>query len=160
MAELRALASRIGLQEPRTLLQSGNLVFRSSARSPARLERLLEVEAEKRLALETDFFVRSAKEWETVVAHNPFRREAERDPSHLAVLFLKTEPPPGSVEALRAAITGRESIRADGRQLYAVFPDGFARTRLTTALVDRKLGTRSTGRNWNTVSKLRALADA
>jgi uncharacterized protein (DUF1697 family) len=160
MADLRGLLSALGFQEARSLLQSGNLVFRSQPRSCARLERLLEAEAEKRMALQTDFFVRTAEEWQAVVAGNPFRREAERDPSHLAVLFLKGEPLAAAVEALRAAITGREVVHVEGRQVYAVYPDGFGRSRLTTALVERKLGCRSTGRNWNTVLRARALVDA
>jgi hypothetical protein len=31
------------------------------------------------------------------------------------------------------------------------------RSRLTTALIEKTLGTRGTGRNWNTVLKLQAL---
>ena len=158
MADLRGLLSALGFHEVRSLLQSGNLLFRSRPRSSARLERLLEVEAEKRFALQTDFFVRTAEEWQAVVAGNPFRREAERDPGHLAVLFLKGEPLAAAVEALRAAITGSEVIHVEGRQVYAVYPDGFGRSRLTTALVERKLGYRSTGRSWNTVLRVRALA--
>ena len=160
MADLRALLSRLGLAEPRSVLQSGNLVFRARARSSPQLERLLERETEKRLGLETDYFVRSAEEWKALVAQNPFRDAARRDPSHLAVQFLKDTVEAASVAALEAAIKGREVVRVQGRHLYAVYPDGFARTRLTNALIERKLGTRATGRNWNTVLKLAAtLAD-
>jgi uncharacterized protein (DUF1697 family) len=157
MADLRALLSQIGLADPRSLLQSGNLVFRAAARPGPQLERLLEHEAEKRLGLETEFFVRSAEEWKVLVAQNPFREAARLDPSHLAVQFLKDAPAATSVAALRAAITGRELVRAKGKQLYAVYPDGFARIRLTNALIERTLGTRATGRNWNTVLKLAAV---
>jgi len=125
---------------------------------PPTLERLLEAEAEKRLALKTDFFVRTAKEWEGVVAHNPFRKEAMRDPGHLVVMFLKDAPSVTGVKALQKAITGREVVRAAGKHLYIVYPDGIGRSRLTNALIDKQLGTRGTGRNWNTVLKLAALA--
>ncbi len=43
--------------------------------------------------------------------------------------------------------------------LYIVYPDGIGRSRLTGTLIETKLGTRGTGRNWNTVVKLEALAD-
>src|SRR5262252_7340844 len=59
-----------------------------------------------------------------------------------------------ALEALRAAIKGREVIRAAGRHLYIVYPDGIGRSRLTNAVIEGKLGTRGTGRNWNTVLKL------
>jgi len=158
MADLRDLLTRLGLLEPRSLLQSGNLVFRSGPGARAELERLLETEAEKRLRLRTDFFVRTATEWKAVVARNPFRREAERDPSHLLVMFLKNLPDAGSVKAVQAAITGAEAVRAEGRQLYIVYPEGIGRSRLTGTLIEKKLGGRGTARNWNTVLKLAALA--
>ena len=60
MADLRAMMAELGLGEARTLLQSGNVVFRSSRRKGAALERALEVGASDRLGLRTDFFVRTA----------------------------------------------------------------------------------------------------
>ena len=157
MADLRALLTQLGLADARSLLQSGNLVFRSEARTGPQLERLLEAEAEKRLALQTDFFVRSAEQWKAVVAHNPFREEAERDPGHLIVLSLKDAPGLKDVKALQAAITGPEVVRAEGRHAYIVYPSGVGRSRLTNALIEKTLGTRATGRNWNTVLKIAAL---
>ncbi len=159
MTDLRDFFTQLGFVGARSLLQSGNVVFRSHERTGAELERVLEVEAKKRLAFGTDFFVRSAEEWKAVVAGNPFREQARRDPGHLVVLFLKNAPNVKTVDELRAAITGSEVVRAAGRQAYIVYPDGIGRSRLTNALIERKLGTRCTGRNWNTVLKLGALAE-
>jgi uncharacterized protein (DUF1697 family) len=158
MADLRELLNALGFADPRSLLQSGNLVFRSDARKSADLERLLDAETEKRLGLKTEFFVRTAKEWKAVVESNPFPDEAESDPGHLVVMFLKEAPGTEDVEALQAAITGREIVRAVGRQAYITYPDGIGDSRLTNAVIEKKLGTRGTGRNWNTVMKLAALA--
>jgi uncharacterized protein (DUF1697 family) len=157
MEDLRALLAQLGLADARALLQSGNLVFSATARPAVQLERLLEAETKKRLGLETDFFVRTAKEWRALVDANPFRAEARRDPAHMLVLFLRDATSATKVAALRAAITGRERVQAPGRELYAVYPDGVGRSRLTSALVEKALGTRATGRNWNTVLKLAAL---
>jgi uncharacterized protein (DUF1697 family) len=160
MADLRDLLTRMGLADVRSLLQSGNLVFGANGRTATQLERLQEAEAEKRLGLQTDFFVRTAKEWKNVVAHNPFPKEAASDPGHLVMMFLKDTPSVTGVKALQAAITGREVVRAAGKHLYIVYPDGIGRSRLTNAVIDKQLGTRGTGRNWNTVLKLAAVATA
>lgn len=157
MADLRDLLTQLGFADPRSLLQSGNLVFRSSRRTSAQLERLLEAQAQKCLSLEADFFVRTADEWKKVVARNPFAAEAKRDPARLIVMFLKRAPELTKVEALQAAIAGPEIVRADGTELYIVYPDGMGRSRLTSSLIEKKLGTRGTGRNWNTILKLRDL---
>jgi uncharacterized protein (DUF1697 family) len=160
MADLRDLLTQLGFADPRTLLQSGNAVFRSDKLTGADLERLLEVETEKRLGLKTDFFVRTPEEWKEVVANNPFPGEAKSDPSHLVVMFLNKAPAAKDVEALQAAIKGREVVRAAGRQAYIVYPDGIGESKLTLTVIEKKLGSRGTGRNWNTVLKLGALAGA
>jgi uncharacterized protein (DUF1697 family) len=154
MADLRNLLADLRFDDGRSLLQSGNLVFRSSKRKPAQLERMLETEAAKRLGVETDFFVRTGDEWTEIIAANPFPKEAERDPARLVVMLLKAAPDPRDVRALQAAITGREVVRASGRQAYIVYPDGQGTSRLTNTLIEKKLGTRGTARNWNTVTKL------
>jgi uncharacterized protein (DUF1697 family) len=145
--------------EVRTLLQSGNIIFRSEAQNANGLERLLESEAKAQLGLDTDFFVRSARDWKTLVDANPFPNEAKSDPSHLVVMFLKDAPQAKSLEALRASIRGPEIVDLVGRQAYIVYPAGIGRSRLTNALVESKLGVRGTGRNWNTVKKIASLAE-
>lgn len=160
MADLRAFVAGLGFEDAQTLLQTGNLVFRGGARSGAALERLLETEAKKRLDLQTDFLVRTAQEWTLVVARNPFREQAKRDPGHLVVQFLKDAPRASDTKALQDAIQGPELVRAEGKHLYVVYPAGIGRSRLTNKLIEGKLGTRGTGRNWNTVLKLAALAEA
>ncbi len=160
MADLRALADKLGLADARTLLQSGNLVFSAGGQTASKLEDLLAGAARKRLSLDTDFFVRSSKEWREIVDGNPFADEAKRDPGHLVLLCLKDAPGKDVVAALQAAITGRETVRVQGRHAYATYPDGIGVSKLTTALIERKLQTRVTGRNWNTVCKIGALAGA
>jgi uncharacterized protein (DUF1697 family) len=157
MSELREFAAQLGLDDPRTLLQSGNLVFRTAARSTTDLERVLEVEAAARLGLQADVMVRSAADWQAIVEGNPFLRQAQDDPGRLLVMIFKKAPKAADVKALRAAITGREVVEARGAHAYLVYPDGVGRSRLTTALIETTLNTRGTGRNWNTVVKLAAL---
>lgn len=157
MADLCDLGTQLGFADARSVLLSGNLVFRCDTRKGPQLEGLLEREARQRLDLETDVMVRTAEEWKAVVARNPFRTEAQHDPAHLVVMFFKKAPDARNLGALRAAITGPELIRANGREAYIVYPNGIGRSRLTNALIEKTLGTRGTGRNWNTVLKLNGL---
>ena len=157
MTDLRNFLSQIGLEDVRSLLQSGNLVFTSKVRTATELERFLETEAAERLSLEVDFFVRTPDEWKSIIRQNPFREEAERDPGHLIVLFLKAAPGVDDLVALQTAIRGPEVVRAKGKQAYIFFPEGQGRSKLTTAILEKHLG-RGTGRNWNTVLKLGIIA--
>ncbi len=157
MKDLVALAVTLGLKEARTLLQSGNLVFRGSGAATEKMEEQFEKRALKDLGLKTTFMIRTAEEWLSVVKANPFKSEAKSDPGHLVLLTLKDAPTKSAVTALRSAIKGPELIELRGRHLYATYPDGIGRSKLTSALIDGKLGTIATGRNWNTVLKLAAL---
>ncbi|MEW5849654.1 MAG: DUF1697 domain-containing protein [Myxococcota bacterium] len=158
MADLKEMLTDLGFADVRSLLQSGNLLFRTRATTASDvLERSLEKETEKRLGKAPDYFVRTAEEWQHIVARNPFPREAAQDPGHLVVMTLKGEPDGAAVKALQAAIPGREVLRVHGREAYIVYPDGIGRSRLTNVLIEKKLGVRGTARNWNTVMKLHAL---
>jgi uncharacterized protein (DUF1697 family) len=156
MADLRQMLSDLGFERPQSLVQSGNLVFASELTGEA-LEALLEHEAETRLGLKTDVIVRTADQWAAIVAANPFAAMAKGDPSHLVVMPLKTEPEPDGLGALEGWIPGPERIAAAGRDLYITYPDGIGTSKLTGAAIERRLKTRGTARNWNTVAKLAAL---
>jgi len=158
MTALRELLTRMGFDDVRSVLQSGNLVFRTEGASASELELRLESQVEETLKLHTDFFVRTEAEWRAIIAQNPFPREAERDPGHLLVTALKLAPKVKEWKALQAAIQGPERVNGLGRQAYIVYPDGTGRSKLTLRLIETKLGSRGTSRNWNTVNKLATLA--
>jgi len=157
MEALRATLTRIGLVGVRSLLQSGNVVFQSKVLASDPLERTLEDRVARELKLRTDFFLRTAEEWSSIVTRNPFRREAEEAPGYLVVTVLKAAPSPENWKALDAAIQGPERVQGVGREAYIVYPDGQGRSRLTLSVIERNLGTSGTSRNWNTVSKLAQL---
>jgi len=156
MADLRLMLTDLGFEDPRSLLQSGNLVFRSEA-TGAELEAQLKQETQARLGLETYFLVRTADEWAAIVAANPFANAARDDPGHLMVMPLTSAPGAAELEGLRAWIPGREAIEAVGRELFITYPDGAGESKLTNAVIERRLGVRGTARNWNTVGKIAAL---
>ena len=157
MRALCALVGELGFSEPRSLLQSGNLVFGGSGTAAA-IEAKLAAAAKRKLGLDTDFFVRPAKHWQAAIAANPFPAAAADDPGHLVLLACKAAPGAKADAALRAAIKGRETFAVRGREVYMVYPDGIGLSKVTATLIERHLGTRVTGRNWNTVLKLGALA--
>jgi len=156
MAGLRQLLVDLGFDRPRSVLQSGNLVFGARARSAAVIERAIEQAVDRRFGLETAVFVRSSAEWRRLMAANPFPDAAEHDPARLLVMCLRTAPAAGRLATLRSAIAGREQVEIVGLQAYLVYPDGIGRSKLTNAVIERHLGSAGTARNWNTVIKLAA----
>ncbi len=160
MPELCRVLAKVGMQDARSLLQSGNVVFRSGITSTAKLEQMLAEGTKKHLGVDTDFFVRTAKELNAAIAANPFPAEAKSDPGHLVLLFLK-DTPASRRPSRRCRVPspdGRPS-RSRDRTRMSFYRDGIGNSKLTNVMIEKKLGTRSTGRNWNTVLKLAALAE-
>ena len=98
------------------LLQSGNAVLASIAKDTAALERKLE-EATERVNVRPDYMLRSWRELPDAISKNPFPKEAQRDPSHLVLLFPKMPVSRAAGEALIGAIKGRERAAGDGRTI-------------------------------------------
>ncbi|HEY7851652.1 MAG TPA: DUF1697 domain-containing protein [Caulobacteraceae bacterium] len=160
MADLRAAFTELGLMDVRTLLASGNLVFEASGEKAAALEARVEKALADKLDLTTEVFVRTTGQWRAMIADNPFERAAREDPARLIAMILREAPDPGAPERLNAAIVGREEAKVVGRVAFIVYPDGAGQSAFTGARLDRALGVRGTGRNWNTVIKLAEMAGA
>ncbi len=151
MADVRALITRLGFSDVRTLLNSGTAVFRGPRKSPAQIEKMLEAE------VDVSVFVRTSAEWKEIVAANRLTDEVKRDPSRVLMTALKDAPSAEDVKALREAITGPEIVHVDGRHAYFFYPEGLGNSRLTNVVIEKKLRTRGTARNWNTVLKVDAI---
>ncbi len=158
MADLRALLESMKFSEVKTLLQSGNVVFKG--RPSVNLEAQLEKAILQMAGRPIDCMVCTGTEWETVIEANPFGKEAKDDPSHMLVMRLKDAPDAKALVALKAAIVGPEYFQAKGKNLYLVYPEGIGRSKLTNLLIEKKLGTRGTARNWNTVLKIAAILES
>jgi uncharacterized protein (DUF1697 family) len=158
MAELKAMMQGLGFADAQTLLQSGNVVF-ASDRQGAALEAFLETKLQEIIGLQADILIRTRVEWQRILARNPFRREAQDDPGRLLVMALKSAPAAEPVARLQASLPGREQLHADGQTLYVYYPDGSGQSKLTLTVIEKRLGTRGTARNWNTAQKLDALAE-
>lgn len=155
MADLRRAAAAAGLGAPRTLLQSGNLVFEAGAdAAPAELERRLEAALADRFGLTTTVLARSRWQWDALVADLPFPNLAATDPSRLVAMVLRAAPDAARRAALAAAIAGPEQAVVRGDVAYVAYPDGIGRSRLTAARIETALGTPGTARNWRTVSRI------
>ncbi len=154
MAELRRLLGEMRCTDVQTILQSGNAVFVPPPTGETTIGAALEKEIHRRFGLQSDVFVRSAAQLARVIADNPYPREARDDPARLVVVFLAQTPPSDAVAAASAAIAGRETLRAIGAHLYVTYPDGQGTSKLTNAVLERRLGVRGTARNWNTVLRI------
>jgi uncharacterized protein (DUF1697 family) len=158
MEALRALYVSLGLRDPQTYVQSGNVVFHTKERNVKRVASRIEDAIEKKFAFRPEVVVRTTPELKDVLTRNPFAKRREIEPGKLLITFL-TDPP--AVE-LREAILDlkpeNEEVRIDGREIYIHFPGGMGHSKLWYGL-GRLLKDTGTGRNLNTVRKLVEMAE-
>ena len=101
--------------------------------------------------------LRTAEALANVIDDNPFAAEAERDPKSVVVVFLAEPAKSGAAERLAAVKVAREKLVLSGREVFALYPDGQGKSKVTNAVLERALGVPATARNWNTVLKVQAL---
>lgn len=152
MSELREVCEGAGFTNVRTLIASGNLVLdakEKGAKLEAKLEKLIAAE----LGLKTDVFVRDADQLDAIIAANPFKAFTKANATFMVVNFMRGPATKAELEAVaKTALTGEEV--AQGKDcLYIKFPNGQGPSKL-------KLPKLGTARNWNTVTKLAAMARA
>jgi uncharacterized protein (DUF1697 family) len=155
MDDLRRVASEAGFESPATLLASGNLLF-GTALPPAEAARRLEAAIREKFGVATDVMVRDRAELAAVVEANPFTRQAKAEPNRLMAMFLSGEPR-AELDVLASACAGGEEVVGGPGCLYIWFPNGAGVSKLSNAVIERRLKVRGTARNWNTVGKLAAL---
>lgn len=157
--DIGALLVELGFANVRPGPKAGDLVLASPDLTGPDLQARIETALLERFSLRTDVHARTASAWRAMVAANPYTEFAANDPGWTTVFFLKDTPDKKAVGALRAALRGRDQLRAESRQVYAIQPDGPRGSTLTSALVEKTLGARVTGRPWTAVLALEALLD-
>jgi uncharacterized protein (DUF1697 family) len=153
MKDLAHLFADAGAREVRTYIQSGNVVFRAAPGAAGALAAAVEKGMADRFGFTAPVVLRTAEELAAVVADNPFPA-AGADPKALHVLFLAHPPDPERAAGLDPDRSPPDAFALGAREVYLYLPNGVARTRLSNDWFDRRLGTRSTGRNWRTVLTL------
>ncbi|MGW7573682.1 DUF1697 domain-containing protein [Streptomyces sp. NPDC054765] len=153
------VARSLGFEDVSVLLQTGNIVFADPGTPPQQTARLLHDRIAAELGLTVPVVVRTRDELAAAITANPFP-QAVPEPRSLHVTFLSAVPSDTSrLDALDLSAFAPDRYRLIGRELYLWCPGGMGRSKLAAALSRAPLGVTATARNWNTVTKLLALAD-
>jgi uncharacterized protein (DUF1697 family) len=158
MADLRAMLTDLGFTDVATLLQSGNAVFSAKDKTEGAVVRKLDAAVHKTFGMPVRSVIRTAAELAQVVAHDPFKGVAT-DGAKYAVTFLSAPPPKEFASSVDPGSIAPEQMKVIGREVYMWCPEGLRDTVVGKLLTERRLGALPTTRNWNTVTKLLALAE-
>ena len=160
MEELRALYASLKLKDAQSYVQSGNVVFRTDETDLPKLAKRIQAGIEKRFGAKPEVILRTTAEMRDVVARNPFAKRRGIEPGKLLVSFLGAKLDKALCEELRAFALTSEEIVPSGCELFIYFSNGIGKSKLPWAKVEKICTMRGTGRNWNSVTKLLAMAEA
>jgi uncharacterized protein (DUF1697 family) len=158
MADLKAICEHLGFTNVKTLLQSGNVVFTAKGSDKSVAKKLADA-IERSHGFRPAIIVRTADEIAGAMKRNPFKAEEKSDPAHLVVVFMAEAPTNGAKERIAAVKVATERLHISGRELHAYYASGQGTSKVTNAVLERALGVPATARNWNTVTKLKAIGE-
>lgn len=158
MADLQAIAASIGLASPSTLLNSGNLVYRSNGGAPQDEARQLHEAIAERVGIRSTVFVRTYDELVTMLRDCPLQEQAQLNPSRLLVTVWDEHVTPAMLAAFTTAPATVEQFVLGPHALYTWHPDGISASTVYDKAA-RGAGMHITARNWNTMQKLVARMD-
>ena len=157
MAALRADLEELKFRNVRTWIQSGNVVFESTARSADSLAKKIARQISRKRKIDAKVLVISRDELTTAIDGNPFPK-AESSSGSLHLFFLASNPVDADLTAVREHASSTEKWKLGEKIFYLHAPDGTARSRLA-ANVEKQLGVVATARNFRTVRKLASMLE-
>lgn len=159
MDELRALYESLRFEDPRSYVQSGNVIFRTKEKNSPLLAKKIQSAIEKKFGCCPEVILRTAEEMRRAIAANPFPERTKAEPGKVLVTFLAAEPPREARVNLEKFKELPEELHLEGRELYIYFPNGAGRSKLPWSAVDKLLKVTGTARNWNSVQAILAIAE-
>lgn len=146
---LRGAFEKLGFENVRSFISSGNIMFESSEKDSIKLEEIIEKGLKDILDLESATLVRSKKDLESFVQDHPFQDETHSSKTYLFVTFLKHTIPAKELESI-------PQVSYD-KNLHAIsaiidMADGNVPDYMVKA--EKKFGKDITSRTFNTVNRL------
>ncbi len=156
MAELVAALTERGHRDVSTYIQSGNVVLAAGDATPAAVASTVETVIADVFGLHVRAVGRTHAELAEVVDADVFGDLAEGT-ARTYVGFLDRVVEPDAVGRLDPDAVAPDRFVVRGDHVFLHYRDGAGRSRLTTDLLERRLGAVVTVRNWNTVMRLHQL---
>ncbi|ALC88823.1 hypothetical protein AM500_02670 [Bacillus sp. FJAT-18017] len=155
MAELKALFEELGFESVKTYIQSGNVLFLANGGAKELAVKIEKAIAE-RFGLAVPVVIRTAEEFDSVIANSPYPPESLAEGELIHVAFLSDIPSSEAIKRLEKYCSETEEFTLIGKNIYLLLRKNFHTSKLPPNVM--KLGVHATLRNWRTTVKLAELA--
>lgn len=162
MNDLKRALESIGLNNVKTYIQSGNIIF-SSSESEEMLIPLIKSEIKAKFDINTSVVIRTLYELEQIISNCPFSQEqitksqkANVEGESFYVALLPSAPKGEELEALNVYKSDNDDFKIINRDIYILLRHSIRSSCLTDKIL--KLDSSVTLRNFNTVKKICEIA--
>jgi len=154
MADLRQALEREDFSNVETVVASGNVLFDHDQRPSEGLREKIAYVLAEQFDIVSTVVVLSREELAASLAESPFAVSGEDSKVH--VHFLESQPADERFADLIAvqAERGNERMAAGTRALHIDYTDGVGPSKLTGAMIARRLGCGGTARNLRSIARI------
>jgi uncharacterized protein (DUF1697 family) len=156
MADLKRLMSDLGHADVRTLLNSGNVVFRSKRPNAAKISSGIQAAITQSCGFSASVMVVTAGDLDSIIGENPLISIA-KDPARHLVAFVADAKHLDPLRPLLKETWAPDALAMTQRAAYLWCSTGILESKMNLVFA-RKAGATITTRNWATVLKLQAAA--
>ena len=159
MVELKQLFINLSYNDVTTYIQSGNVIFKSSEKNISKIEQQITAQINQVFGHTINILVITKKQLETILKSNPFLKNNSIDIKVLYTILLKENYFAEGIKLIEPYLTNNEEIKIIGNCAYIHYPSGAGNSKLTINIIEKKLQTVATSRNWRTITKLVELSN-
>ena len=155
MSELRSILESIGFINPRTYIQSGNVVLTSEHNDKNYVERMVSQAIHDKFGFEVMIIAMTRSDLESVFDRCPFPEEKKK---RSYFMLLHKAPTKAMIASVSEKIYPGELYQIIGTCIYYFSDVPFGRSKFNVNFFERHLNTFATSRNYNTILKLLSLS--
>ncbi len=159
MDALKIALEKIGFQNVRTYIQSGNVLIDTNEESTAKIGFIIKQEIQKTFGHDVPIIVISKKDLELCFENNPYLKIPEIDIKKLYVAFVSSILKPENINDLKISNFKPDEAVIDANRIYIKYDVGAGKTKLDQNYIEKKLSVIATIRNYNTITNLLKMFD-
>lgn len=155
MAKLKQILEDNKFKNVKTYIQSGNIILFSSG-SAKSLEKKIYGLINSEIGAETDVFVRSIDDFKTILKQSPFKKPIG-DKNYYTL--LSETPAASKVKEFSEIKFSPDKVIYKDDVIYSEYKTFISDSKFNNNFYEKKLSVRGTTRNFNTMTKILALAE-
>lgn len=157
MADLKKVMEDLKFKQVKTILNSGNVIFKISMNSETELENIISAKLQKRFGFEVPTHIINSLLLSDLIKNDPFRNVEITSDIRLYITFLKSMPETGIKLPYTSEDKSFDIIALQDKYLCSVLDLSKTKSVKGMDILEKIFGKNITTRNWNTLKRIEEL---